>query len=55
MHIVLESFESLLLVMEDPLHVERKVTQQRKKEVPVRDDEGADEIIERRYTWEKKL
>jgi hypothetical protein len=28
-------------MMEDLLHVERKVTQQRKKEVPVRDDEGA--------------
>ena len=40
-YIVLESLKSLLLTVENLLHVKRKLTQQRQKEVPVGNDEGA--------------
>ena len=39
-YIVLESLKSLLLTVENLLHVEGKLTQQRQKEVPVRNDKG---------------
>ena len=40
-YIVLESLKSLLLTVENILHVKGKLTQQRQKEVPVRNDKEA--------------
>ena len=40
-YIVLESLKSLLLTVENLLHVKGKLTQQRQKEVPVRNDKEA--------------